>query len=357
MAARQTARRPTMTTQHEAWLSLTKEEAIEPELPICDPHHHLWDYPDKLTEGDVPVFAREPRHYLLNDLLDDIDGGHNILKTVFLECNAMYRRGGPAELRWVGETEFVNGIAAQANSGLYGKTEVAAGIVGFADLTLGEGVARTLEAHIAAAPNRFRGIRHISTWDEANNLTSRSRIPNLLADSTFRRGFSKLQTYGLSFDAWLYYTQIHELTDLAKAYPYTQIVLNHIGGPLAIGTYAGKRDEVFHDWRHAIATLGTCPNVAIKLGGMGMPIMGFGWNERPTPPNSQEMAEGMAPYLTWAIEKFGPGRCMFESNFPVDKRSYSYTVLWNAFKRFSKSFSRDDRASLFHSTATKVYRL
>ena len=346
-----------MSAQIRDWLGLTKEEALEPDLPICDPHHHLWDYPDRLPEDKVPVFARLFRHYLLPELLDDIGGGHNIVKTVFMECNSMYRKGGPQELRWVGETEFVQGIAAQSESGLYASTEVAAGIVGFVDLTLGDAAAPVLEAQVAASPNRFRGIRHISTWDAANNLTSRSRIPNLLSDANFRRGFANLRKYALSFDAWLYHTQLRELADLAAAFPDTQMVLNHIGGPLGIGTYAGKRDAVFEEWKKGIAALSTRPNVAIKLGGMGMPIMGFGWHERPRPPTSVELASGMAPYLTWCIERFGPERCMFESNFPVDKRSYSYTVLWNAFKRFSNGFSARDRSALFHDTAARVYRL
>ncbi len=345
-----------MSAQQRNWLELTKEDALEPDLPICDPHHHLWDYPDNLPEDKVPVFARQPRHYLLPDILEDI-GGHNIVKTVFMECNSMYRKSGPQELRWVGETEFVQGIAAQSASGLYGDAEVAAGIVGFVDLTLGDAAGPVLEAQLAASPNRFRGIRHISTWDAANNLTSRSRIPNLLSESKFRQGFAKLHNYGLSFDAWLYHTQLGELSDLAKAFPGTQIVLNHIGGPLGLGTYAGKRDAVFQDWTKGIAELSECPNVAIKLGGMGMPIMGFGWHERQKPPTSTELAEGMAPYLSWCIDKFGPNRCMFESNFPVDKKSYSYSVLWNGFKRFSSRFSRQERATLFHDTAVRIYRL
>ena len=346
-----------MTTQHQDWLDLTKEEAIEPEIPICDPHHHLWDYPDNLPDDRVPVFAKQPRHYLLKELLDDTSGGHKIVKTVFMECNSMYRKGGPQEVRWVGETEFVQGIAAQSESGNYGETLAAAGIVGFVDLTLGEAAGAVLEAQIAASPNRFRGIRHISTWDEANNLTSRSRVPRLLSDGNFRRGFAKLRTLGLSFDAWLYHTQLGELAELAKAFPDTQVILNHIGGPLGIGTYAGKRNEVFQAWKKGIAELSLCPNVAVKLGGMGMPIMGFGWHERQRAPNSVELSEGMAPYLSWCLEKFGPQRCMFESNFPVDKKSFSYTVLWNAFKRFSRGFSAGDRAALFHDTAVRVYRL
>jgi L-fuconolactonase len=346
-----------VATRREEWLKLTREEPIDPNLPICDPHHHLWDYPDNLSENLVPTYARQVRHYLLKELLADTGGGHNIEQTVFIECRSMYRKDGPQELRPVGETEFVQGIAAQSASGQYGNTAVAAGIVGFADLTLGSAVAPVLEAHIAASRNRFRGIRHITTWDASNDIDSRVKTPRLLSDSKFREGFSCLRKYGLSFDAWLYHTQLMELADLANAFPETPIILNHIGGPIGIGPYARRSEEVFQEWKQGIASLATCPNVVVKLGGLGMPLLGFGWHERPKPPTSTELAEGMAPYFHWCIDKFGADRCMFESNFPVDKMSYTYTVVWNAFKRFSKEYSQRDQAALFHDTAVKTYRL
>ena len=345
-----------MVTQREEWLKLTKETPIDPDFPICDPHHHLWDYPDDFPENRVPTFARQVRHYLLKQLLADTGGGHNIAQTVFIECSSMYRKEGPPEMRPVGETEFVQGIAAQSASGQYGDTAVASGIVGFADLTLGRAVAPVIEAHIAASRNRFRGVRYISTWD-ANDAGSRVNTPRFLSEPKFREGFAYLHKYNLSFDAWLYHTQLMELVALAKAFPDTPIILDHIGGPLGFGPYAGKREEVFQDWKRGMAALSLCPNVVVKLGGLGMPRIGFGWHERPTPPTSVELALAMAPYFNWCIEKFGVNRCMFESNFPVDKVSYSYTVLWNAFKRISKDFSPTERAALFHDTAVKVYRL
>jgi predicted TIM-barrel fold metal-dependent hydrolase len=297
---------------------------------------------------------------LLEELLQDTGGGHRIVQTVFVECRSMYKRGGPEEMQPVGETEFVQDIAAQSTSGQYGMTAVAAGIVGFADLTLGAMVAPVLEAHIAASRNRFRGIRHISTWDASPDIVSsstRTSPKGLLLDPKFREGFACLQKYGLSFDAWLYHPQLMELVDLARAFPDTPIVVNHIGGPLGIGPYAGKRKEVFQDWKRGMAALATCPNMVVKLGGLGMPRCGFGWHERATPPSSAELAEAMAPYYRWCIEQFGVDRCMFESNFPVDKISYSYHVLWNAFKRISEDFSPQERGALFYETAVKVYRL
>jgi len=339
-----------MALDHKAWLKLTSEVPIEPDLPICDPHHHLWHRPD------LP--GRPGSRYLLEDLLQDVGGGHRIIQTVFVECRSMYREGGAEEMRPVGETEFVQGIAAQSASGQYGTTRVAAGIVGHADLTLGAAVAPVLEAHIAASSNRFRGIRHSSAWDASADLRSYMSPPKgLLLDSRFREGFACLQKYGLSFDAWLYHPQLTELADLARAFPNVPIVLDHIGGLLGIGPYAGKREEVFRQWESGIAVLAACPNVVVKLGGLGMPICGFAWNERATPPNSTELAEAMAPYYHLCIEQFGANRCMFESNFPVDKVSYSYTVMWNAFKRISKGFSPEVRSALFYDTAMRVYRL
>jgi len=333
-----------MATEHEAWLALTMEEPIDPELPICDPHHHLWDRPND--------------RYLLEELLQDIRGGHRIVQTVFVECRSMYKKDGPEEMRPIGETEFVQSIADQVAAGQYGVTAVASGIVSFADLTLGAAVAAVLEAHIEASRNRFRGIRHISTWDASPEIISSRNPPRgLLLDPKFREGFACLQKYNLSFDAWLYHPQLMELVDLARTFPDISIVVNHIGGLLGIGPYGGKSEEVFHDWKRGIAALAACQNVFVKLGGLGMPRSSFGWHERTVPPNSAELAEAMAPYYRWCIEQFGVDRCMFESNFPVDKISYSYAVLWNAFKRISKDFTPQERAALFHDTAVKVYRL
>ncbi len=332
-----------MTTEREEWLALAIEDPIEPDLPICDPHHHLWDRPNN--------------RYSLEELLQDTGGGHNIVQTVFVECRSEYRQEGPQEMRPVGETEFVHDIATRSEGERYGKTRVAAGIVGFADLTLGAAVKPVLEAHIAAGRDRFRGIRHISAWDANPDIRSSASTAKLLLDSKFREGFACLGEYGLSFDAWLYHPQLMELVDLAEAFPEIPIILDHIGGPLGTGYYSERREHVFREWKSSIAALATCPNVVVKLGGLGMPLCGFGWHERATPPSSAELAEAMAPYYGWCIEQFGVDRCMFESNFPVDKISYSYTVMWNAFKRISMDFSPGDRAALFYNTAVKVYRL
>ncbi|MCI0547551.1 MAG: amidohydrolase family protein [Candidatus Rokubacteria bacterium] len=328
----------------ERWLAQVQEEILEPDLPICDPHHHLWDYPG--------------RRYLLDELLADTGSGHRVVATVFVECLSMYRADGPEPMRPVGETEFVNGVAAMSASGRYGPTRVATGIVSFADLTLGDRVGAVLDAHMAASP-RFRGIRHAAGWDASAEVRNShtNPPPGLLADLSFRRGFAELGRRGLTFDAWLYHPQIAELTALARAFPDTTIVLDHLGGPLGIGPYAGRRAEILAGWKGAVRALAGCPNVVAKLGGLVMPINGFGFHRRERPATSAEVVEVTRDYHLHAIECFGPERAMFESNFPVDKQSVSYPVLWNAFKRLTAGFSAPDRAALFHDTAARTYRL
>ncbi len=295
---------------------------------------------------------------MLEELVADAEG-HRVQKTVFVECMSMYNVDLPESLRPVGETEFVQGIAAQSASGQYGPMRAAAGIVGFADLCLGEAVDEVLEAHMRASPSRFRGIRHASGWHASDAIRNSHTRPHagLLLEATFRRGFACLEKRGLSFDAWLYHPQLHELLDLARAFEGTTIVLDHVGGPLGIGPYVDRRSEVVDSWRRAIGELSNCPNVVVKLGGLTMPICGFGFNKREKPPSSIELADTLGPYYLFCIEQFGPDRCMFESNFPVDKASCSYGVLWNAFKRISQGFDAQERAALFHDTAARAYRL
>ena len=333
----------TTNAEHHRWLDLTFEDALEPGMPICDPHHHFWGRPND--------------RYFLEDLYSDIGGGHNIVSTVFIECQAMYRQHGPEEMKTLGQTEFVQGLVAQNNSGQYGETNVAAGIVGFADLALGAPVERVLEAHLAVTP-RFRGVRHINAFDASPDVPRPRPFPEgLLGDAKFREGFAVLDKLGLSFDAYMYHPQLHEIADLANAFPRVTIVLNHVGGPLGVGPYAGKRDQIFEEWKESMTAVAASPNVVVKVGGLAMPVCGTNWRERPMPVASGELAQATAPYYLHCIEEFGPERCMFESNFPVDKLACSYTVLWNAFKRLVHGFSASEQAALFHDTATRVYRL
>jgi predicted TIM-barrel fold metal-dependent hydrolase len=326
----------------EQWLARTVETAIEPDVPVCDPHHHVWIFPDS--------------HYLVDELLADL-AGHRVESTVFVECHQMYRTGGPAPLRPVGETEFVARLAGPHRCGT-GVTQVAAGIVGFADLTLGARVREVIEAHLAAS-TRLRGVRYATAWDASPQIRNShtGAPPGLLADGAFREGLACLGEYGLVFDAWAYHPQLPEIVDLARAFPAMTIVVNHAGGPLGIGPYADRREEVFAVWRQNIVELSRCPNVVMKLGGLTMTMTGFGWHKRDAPPGSLELAAAMGPYVHTCIEHFGAGRCMFESNFPVDRASCSYTVLWNAYKRLGRGYGAAERGALFRDTARRVYRL
>jgi predicted TIM-barrel fold metal-dependent hydrolase len=325
------------------WLARRKEEILEPGLPIIDPHHHLWD--------------RQNWRYLLDDLLADTNSGHNILATVFVQARAMHRADGPEEMQSIGEVEFVNGVAAMTASGIYGKIRACAGIVGHADLLLGSKVEPVLAALDRAGGGRFRGIRHITAWDDDPLVRNPGNpaVPGMMADAKFREGLKVLARLGYTFDLWVYHPQLDEVTALADAVPEAKIVLNHCGGPVAIQSY--KRDEVFPRWKKSIEALAKRPNMHVKLGGLGMRIGGFGFEKLPDPPASQTLADAWRPYIDTCIAAFGPARGMFESNFPVDKGLYSYWCFWNACKILAKGASPSEKADLFVGTAKRFYRL
>jgi len=333
-----------MGYQNQTWLDQWQEPILDPDLEICDPHHHLWDH--------------QNHRYLLDEFKADLDSGHRIASTVFVECASMYNRVASEAMAPVGETEFVNGVAAMSASGHYGAVRIAAGIVGFADLSLGSRVGDVLDAHIHAS-GRFRGIRHALGWHPSDAIRNSHSNPSeqLMASSEFRQGFGMLAPRGLSFDAWLYHPQITALADLADAFPDTQIILDHFGGPLGIGPYAGRAREVFEHWQKSISALALRPNVAVKLGGLVMPVNGFQLHKRRKPPNSDELKALTGDYYRFAIEMFGVDRCMFESNFPVDRQSCSYQVLWNTFKKLVIDASPAEKKALFHDTAARIYRL
>ena len=343
MAATPTLPASTYLAVREDWLGRRKEAILEPDLAIVDPHHHLWDRPTW--------------RYMLGELVADASSGHNIVATVFVQCRAMHRIDGPVEMRPLGEVEFANGVAAMSASGAYGPTRVCAAIVSHADMTLGERVAPVLEAQIRAGGGRFRGIRHITAWDSDPTIVNPNYSPpkGLLADKAFREGVKTLGLMGLTFDAWLYHPQIDELTAMARACPQTPIVLDHVGGPVAISHYAGKRDEIFPRWAASIKELASCPNVSIKLGGLGMRIGGFGFETEADPPSSETLAAAWKPYVETCIGAFGTSRAMFESNFPVDKGSYSYQVFWNACKLLARGASKTEKADLFCGAASRFY--
>jgi L-fuconolactonase len=345
------------------------EEILDPDLPIVDPHHHLWDRrnyaPPVATGAPEPpehpfiTAIADARRYLLDELIADTSSGHNVRATVFVECGAMYKADGPVELRGVGETEFVNGVAAMSASGTYGDFRACAGIVSKADLLLGDAVRPVLEAHVRAGGGRFRGIRNSASFDaDKAVLGPLNRVEaGLYLDPTFRQGFAHLAPMGLSFDAWLLEPQLPDVIDLARAFPDTTIVLDHVGTPLGRGRYEGRLPERFAVWRDNIRELAKSPKVVVKLGGLAMAFCNFpSFLSEPRAPSMQLAAE-WAPYIGTCIEAFGAERCMFESNFPVDMGACDYATLWNTFKHIAKGASAAEKTALFSGTATKVYRL
>jgi len=344
------------------------EEIIEPELPIVDPHHHLWFHPDPVlaalerqesltVRSLLPAFRRHPR-YLFDEFLADLNTGHDVRATVFVEVHAMYRARGPQMLQSVGEVEFANGMAAMAASGLFGDIGICAGIVGSVDLRLGDAVKDILSAHMRAGGGRYRGVRASQVaYDADPTVLGGGGVPHLMLDPKFREGFRHLGPLGLSYDAWQLEYQLPELLDLARAFPGTQIIVNHAGGLFGLGPYSGRAEERFATWRANLRSLAQCPNVSVKLGGFGMPTCGFPSSFSPTPPSSARLAAEWRPYVESCIDAFGADRCMFESNFPVDAATTTYAVLWNAFKRIASGASDSEKSALFSGTARRVYRL
>lgn len=326
---------------HDAWIDQIREPALEPDLPVCDAHHHLWRGPGALGWP-----------YLLADLHADTGTGHNIVRTVFLECHAEYYTEGPEHLRPVGETAFVAEIAETSVGS--GKAEIAA-IVGTADVALGDGVEEVLAAHEEAGRGRFKGIRYSTAQDDHPPLRMRPSAP--MDDPNYLEGVRKVGAMGYSYDAMVYYPQLPELVEVVRACPETPIVINHLGCILGTGPYSNRRDEILAFWRQAMADLAACPNAYLKVGGIGMPMMGFRWDKQAAPPTSEELAAPWYDPLHYAIDRFGPDRCMFESNFPVDKRGAGYSVLWNAYKQIASHYTADEKRLLFHDTATSFYRI
>jgi L-fuconolactonase len=327
-----------------AWLALQHEPVLDPDLPIIDAHHHLWDHPG-MTE------------YLYPDLLADTMSGHRIEGTVYMECTWGYRPDGPEHLQVVGETERVVELSPTPTDG---QLPFIRGIVSRADMTLDTGLlTETLDAHIKAGEGRFRGIRHATAWDPDRRIGRAHSRPTdgLIETKAFKSGVRTLAQRNLSFDAWLYHPQILELVTLAQAVPECTIVLDHIGGPLGIGVYEGLRAQILEQWKYDLSDLAKCPNVVVKIGGIGMVNRGLGFEHRKQPPSSAELVAAWGGPIRFVIEEFGVDRCMFESNFPVDKMSCSYRTLWNAFKRIASGCSDAEKRALFSGTAIATYKL
>ena len=338
-------------TDQQGWLDQISEQIIDHDIEIVDPHHHLWPGPPR-TEG-----VNAENRYLLEDLWKDTESGHKVLKTVFVECGQGYFEHGPEAMKPVGETKFVIEVADEATLDT-SKAQIE-GIVGHADMMLGSSAKEVLEAHLEQGKGKFKGIRHGASWDESEEIRNSHSIPirHIYLDSQFQKGVAQLAALNLTLAAWNYHNQINELTELSKCFPNLKIVQNHFGGPLGIGPYANRQEEVFSEWQESIAELAERDNVYIKIGGLAMPINGWGWHKRELPATSDELFELHGRYYLHAIKCFGVKRCMFESNFPVDRRSISYPVLWNGFKIVVRDFSLEEKVHLFFKTAAEFYSL
>jgi predicted TIM-barrel fold metal-dependent hydrolase len=329
-----------------AWQGPFTEAVIEPELAIIDAHHHLQED----SKG----------RYLFEESVADMATGHNFVATVHVQARSMKRSTGPEHLKDIGEIEFARGIAAMAATGLYGGVRLCDGIVGWADFRLDpELVAEILDASEEAAGGRFRGIRQIAPWadGELGKSMPLNAPEGLLRDPDFRRGFAELARRGHSFDAWLFHPQLADVASLADEFADTPIILNHLGGRLGIGQYASRFDEEYPKWQTAIRDLAQRPNIYVKVGGLGMLYGGYDFHTRPRAPTSEELAKAWGPFIREAVDAFGPGRAMMESNFPVDNQSASFPVIWNALKRCVQNYTSVERKMLFHGTAQRVYRL
>ena len=330
--------------QTPEWYAAVQEDIVDAERPIIDTHHHLWE--------NTSMWGR----YVLDDLWADTESGHNIEKTVFIDCRSGYRTDGPEHLRPVGETEFVAGVAA-ASAERAGAATIAA-IVSHANMRLGATVEEVLAAHEEAGQGLFRGIRHAGPSDSTGTLTNAGRgWPCPYGEADFREGVRTLGKLGYTYDTWHFFHQNRDYLALAQAVPDTTMILDHFGTPLGVGAYAGRQEEIFAQWKDDIAAIAERPNVFAKLGGLAMPDNGFGWDKRDTPPTSDEFAAAQRRYYLHTIECFGPERCMFESNFPVDKLSVSYHVMWNGMKKIVADFGEEEKHAMFRGTAEKVYRL
>jgi L-fuconolactonase len=336
-------------TDLKKWRDAVAEEAIDPDIPIIDTHHHCWG-----TASPVPTFP----DYGFEDILNDVAAsGHHIIATVYVQAYSHFRQNGPDHLRPVGETEYMNAMA-ELGLKIGGKAKnLFAGIVAYADLFLGKAVGEVLDAHIAAAPARFKGIRYLTTYDADNTTHSRGNTARMLSMPEFREAIAELAPRGLVFESMVFHPQLLDVVELAQASPQTSIVLNHIGAPMIIGRFADRRDEVFKDWSESMKSLAKCPNVVVKIGGMNSHRTGLALMGGDRAPTSEELAHKQGDFVHRVIDLFGPNRCMFESNFPVDMLGTSYIVLWNSLKRMVAGYSDQEKRAMFSETARRIYDL
>ena len=333
----------------QEWLNQLIEDPILPNIPIIDPHHHLWDV----------GFGR----YYIEELLEDINSsGHNILSTVYIMSSSntkIYSKDGLEEFKPLTEIEFATSEGKRADLIPNNRVKVNASIVGSVDLTYGNKLQPVLEKAVNISEGRLKGIRMLLASHTDPRISSGAVKSDLglMLHPNFIDGAKCVQDANLSLDFWIYHTQLNEMEKIARALPDLTIILNHIGGPIHIGEYEGKQAATHREWRSAMMRLSRIPNINVKLGGLGMAVNGAKFHNSKFPPNSVQLSDIWKPWIYETIDMFGFDRCMFESNFPVDKGSCSYGALWNAFKIIAKDMSDDEINKLFSKNAAKIYKI
>jgi len=323
------------------------EKILDPDIPIVDSHHHLFDLPNN--------------RYLIDEYLDDVDAGHNIIASIYCETQSFKRKDGPEWMRPLGEVEFANGVGAMTASGHYGDCQVCAGIIGHANMTFGSKIGELLDASLSIAPNRFRGVRHV-TLDYPDDrpfkyIMTYKPPSGILETEGFPLALAELDKRGLTFDVAVFDPGLPRITELVDQFPNLTFVLNHLGIAIGVDMNADEKAEVFKRWSADLKMLAERPNVVCKIGGLGMPNWGFGFENRMDEVTYLELAKAWQPFVETGIEAFGPNRCMLESNFPPDGRSAGFVPVWNAYKYILRGYSVSEKTSLFSQTASRIYRL
>lgn len=328
--------------RHAQWLTLRQEPILEPDLAVVDPHHHLWD--------------REGERYDLAARRAESRSGHRVLASLYVECLHQYRNHGPEHLLCVGETEWWVRQVRDGEPAL--QPRICQGLIARSNLLLGAEVDRVLQAHADAAGPGLRGFRFCAAQDTDPRLRSHYPCPpDPFAPGAIDQGLQAVARTGLPLDIWVYFHQLPAVASWLTRHPATPIVLNHAGGPIGLGPYAGQRDAVRQQWARHLALFRDMPQVSLKFGGLAMALAGFGWHRRDRPASSQELAQAWQPYFETCLDVFGPGRVMFESNFPVDRAGCSQVTLWNAYKTLSAGLPMPDRVALLQDNARRRYAL
>lgn len=319
------------------------EEIVLPHLPVVDSHMHLWD--------------RIGFDYFASEFLADVADGHDVRSSVYVECGMAYDAFSPDPMLAVDETRYA---VKQAALGQGHTHKLAEGILGAANLLLGDEIQPVLEAHVEAAQGRFRGVRFRVAFDadpEAGYHESGYLNENVLHRPELLASARILARMGLTLELWGFHPQLADVKAFARKVPEVQIVLNHVGGPLGVGRYADMRKQVFAEWSQGMRALADEANVMVKLSGLGISRLGLRQAGGQAHTTSDQLVAAWGPFVRHCVETFGPDRSIFGSNFPVDRATASYRTLLNAYKKMLLDLSDDELRAVFAENARRTYRL